>query len=73
TYVNKVVALQVFDDIKPNHVLVNEYKPGQGIMRVGNLESCNCAIGDTLQRATRISLTVRNVPKIVKFRLNLGR
>jgi len=32
TYVNKVGALQVFDGIKPNHVLVNEYKPGQGIM-----------------------------------------
>ncbi|XP_015765982.1 PREDICTED: alpha-ketoglutarate-dependent dioxygenase alkB homolog 6-like [Acropora digitifera] len=157
TYVNKVGALQVFDGIKPNHVLVNEYKPGQGIMphedgplfypvvstinlgshtfldfyhplkksnsdvlyqstssledryftsvlleprslflltgdlyhnylhgiaertndviseRVANLESCKSVIADTLERATRISLTIRNVPKILKFKLNLGR
>ncbi|XP_044170529.1 alpha-ketoglutarate-dependent dioxygenase alkB homolog 6-like [Acropora millepora] len=157
TYVNKVGALQVFDGIKPNHVLVNEYKPGQGIMphedgslfypvvstinlgshsfldfyhplkksnsdvlyqstssledryftsvlleprslflltgdlyhnylhgiaertndviseRVANLEYCKSAIADTLERATRISLTIRNVPKILKFKLSLGR
>ena len=32
TCVNKVGALQVFYGIKPNPVLVNEYKPGQGKM-----------------------------------------
>ena len=32
TCVNKVGALQVFYGIKPNPVLVNVYKPGQGIM-----------------------------------------
>ena len=41
--------------------------------RVANLESCKSAIADTLERATRISLTIRNVPKILKFKLNLGR
>ena len=40
---------------------------------VANLESCKSAIADTLERATRISLTIRNVPKILKFKLNLGR
>ena len=41
--------------------------------RVANLEYCKSAIADTLERATRISLTIRNVPKILKFKLNLGR
>lgn len=41
--------------------------------RVANLDACNASIGDTLQRATRISLTIRNVPKILKFKLSLGR
>ena len=32
-YVDKVTSLGLFDDHHmPNHVLVNEYKPGQGIM-----------------------------------------
>ncbi len=34
-YCEKVASLGVFDKAKPNHVLVNEYTPGQGIM-VGN-------------------------------------
>ncbi|XP_064600188.1 alpha-ketoglutarate-dependent dioxygenase alkB homolog 6-like [Liolophura sinensis] len=31
-YAQKIASLRVFDDKVPNHVLVNEYKPGQGIM-----------------------------------------
>ncbi|XP_034253922.1 alpha-ketoglutarate-dependent dioxygenase alkB homolog 6 [Thrips palmi] len=31
-YVQKVSSLDLFGDKKPNHVLVNEYLPGQGIM-----------------------------------------
>lgn len=32
-YVDKVTSLGLFDDHHmPNHVLINEYKPGQGIM-----------------------------------------
>lgn len=31
-YVNKINALHLFGDKKANHVLVNEYLPGQGIM-----------------------------------------
>ena len=31
-YVNKVHSLGLFGEKKPNHVLVNEYLPGQGIM-----------------------------------------
>lgn len=31
-YVDKVTVLDIFDGNKPNHVLVNEYLPGQGIM-----------------------------------------
>lgn len=30
-------------------------------------------IGDVLQRTTRVSLTVRNVPKILKVKLKLGK
>ena len=32
TCMNKVGALGVFAEKLPNHVLVNEYLPGQGIM-----------------------------------------
>lgn len=32
TYVNKINSLGIFETQKANHVLVNEYKPGQGIM-----------------------------------------
>jgi hypothetical protein len=28
----KVTALGMFEDKQPNHVLINEYLPGQGIM-----------------------------------------
>ncbi|XP_071497883.1 alpha-ketoglutarate-dependent dioxygenase alkB homolog 6-like [Diadema antillarum] len=31
-YTQKVASLGVFEDHVPNHVLVNEYQPGQGIM-----------------------------------------
>lgn len=155
----QVGSLSVFNNVTPNHVLVNEYEPGQGIMphedgplfypvvstinlgshtfldfyhplnkgeenteensssltlderyfmsllleprslfiltedlyhnylhgiaertydvvtdKVANLDACkNTILGDTLQRTTRISLTIRNVPKIFKFKINLGR
>lgn len=32
TFVDKIAHLDVFSGYKPNHVLVNEYQPGQGIM-----------------------------------------
>ena len=41
--------------------------------KVANLDACNAELGDTLQRTTRISLTIRNVPKTLKLKLNLGR
>ena len=41
--------------------------------RVANLDTCHPSVGDILLRKTRISLTIRNVPKILKFKLNLGR
>nr|XP_058954946.1 alpha-ketoglutarate-dependent dioxygenase alkB homolog 6-like isoform X2 [Pocillopora verrucosa] len=158
-YTTQVGSLPVFNTVTPNHVLVNEYEPGQGIMphedgplfypvvstinlgshtfldfyhplkkasekteenasasmlneryfmsllleprslflltgdlyhnylhgiaertydvvtdKVANLDACNNAtLGDILQRNTRISLTIRNVPKILKFKINLGR
>lgn len=159
-YATKVGRLSVFNSVTPNHVLVNEYIPGQGIMphedgplffpvvstinlgshtfldfyhplkksayeaedksdqsslsldnryfmsvlleprslflltedlyhnylhgiaertcdvvtdKVSNLDACQAGLGDTLKRSTRISLTIRNVPKILKFKLNLGR
>ena len=36
TYAKKIAALGMFEDKVPNHVLVNEYEAGQGIM-VSNL------------------------------------
>ncbi|KAK0058461.1 alpha-ketoglutarate-dependent dioxygenase alkB 6 [Biomphalaria pfeifferi] len=32
TYADKIGSFSIFEDKKPNHVLVNEYLPGQGIM-----------------------------------------
>ena len=32
TYAKKIAALGMFEDKVPNHVLVNEYEAGQGIM-----------------------------------------
>lgn len=39
---------------------------------IENLENCKnkYKIGDTLQRDTRVSLTIRNVPKTTKWKLN---
>ncbi|XP_038079388.1 alpha-ketoglutarate-dependent dioxygenase alkB homolog 6-like [Patiria miniata] len=31
-YSQKIAELRIFGDLVPNHVLVNEYQPGQGIM-----------------------------------------
>ena len=31
-YAKKIAALGLFEDKVPNHVLVNEYEAGQGIM-----------------------------------------
>ena len=41
--------------------------------KVANLDACKAKLGETLQRTTRISLTIRNVPKTLKFKINLGR
>ena len=41
--------------------------------KVANIDACNATFGETLQRGTRISLTIRNVPKTLKFKINLGR
>lgn len=32
TYIDKIGRLGIFGDCLPNHVLVNEYEAGQGIM-----------------------------------------
>jgi len=142
-FVDKVKNIEVFPDTnKPNHILVNEYLPGQGIMphldgslffptistiscgshtilhfykspkihdkvyslflerrsllilqenmyndymhgidevkddiiddSISNLNLCESQIkiGTSLLRNKRISLTIRNVPKISKFNLN---
>ncbi|KAG7154185.1 Alpha-ketoglutarate-dependent dioxygenase alkB 6-like [Homarus americanus] len=151
---DKITALGAFGDKKANHVLVNEYLPGQGIMphvdgpmfyptittiNVGshsvlefytplnsneemennqnlsmrhigsllleprslliiqedlyttylhgisqvtqdtvsqdmfNFEECKPKLGEVLTRETRISLTIRHVPKVLKTKLMLGR
>ncbi|XP_042880580.1 alpha-ketoglutarate-dependent dioxygenase alkB homolog 6-like [Penaeus japonicus] len=40
--------------------------------RILNLESCAAKIGDTIERSTRISLTIRHVPRVIKAKLLLG-
>ncbi|KAL5008232.1 hypothetical protein ScPMuIL_013813 [Solemya velum] len=159
-YAEKIAGLGVFEDKIPNHVLVNEYRAGQGIMphedgslfyptvstislgshsmlefyhhlslhddsseagdtkkstiedryllsmlleprslvlvcdemykvhlhgiseknsdivtdKVANIDVCEMAnLGDTLHRETRISLTIRYVPKILKNKLFFGK
>ena len=52
---------------------IAERTSDEGTDRVANLDACHASVGDILHRKTRISLTIRNVPKILKFKLNLGR
>ncbi|KAJ8678972.1 hypothetical protein QAD02_014759 [Eretmocerus hayati] len=152
TQINKIESLGVFEkDKTPNHVLINEYLPGQGIMahsdgplfhpvvttiscgshtflefykrldtedivapkhefsllleprsllilqkdlyhdylhsiaerisdtisttNLKNLQMCSQAYNDgqTLNRSTRLSLTIRHVPKTSRLKLKLGR
>lgn len=153
TYCDKISTLGAFSGKTANHVLVNEYKPDEGIMphedgplyhptvttislgshtlldfyrpvgsldeeapqtednrylfsllvkprsllilqdemyqcllhgirgcvqdtltdRVVNLSAAGALSGDTLTRGTRVSLTVRHVPKVMKTKLLLGR
>ncbi|CAG9765291.1 unnamed protein product [Ceutorhynchus assimilis] len=139
-YVDKISSLNIFEDKKPNHVLVNEYLPGQGIMPhsdgplfyptvttiscgshavlefsentekrdkicdllleqrsliivkddmyktylhsisevalddvsgCANLDNCmtSYSLNEKLKRGTRVSLTIRNVPKVLKIKL----
>uniref|UniRef100_A0A671L6V8 Alpha-ketoglutarate-dependent dioxygenase alkB homolog 6 n=2 Tax=Sinocyclocheilus anshuiensis TaxID=1608454 RepID=A0A671L6V8_9TELE len=152
-YTEKISALGAFAGKIANHVLVNEYKPGEGIMphedgpqyhptvttislgshtlldfykpvcqtqseipqteerrymlslfvqrrsllilqddmyklylhgiqgvcedilseHVVNLSSTGAQVGDTLPRSTRVSLTIRNVPKVIRANLLLGK
>ncbi|KAL0880480.1 hypothetical protein ABMA27_002890 [Loxostege sticticalis] len=149
TYLERIHSLNVMDGKKPNHVLVNEYMSGQGIMphldgslfyptittislgshiilkflepnedenevstshafsflleprsllilqdelfshylhcieevtadilddKIANLNKCSDTYirGSTVPRDTRISLTIRHVPKTTTFKLNIG-
>ena len=37
--------------------------------KVANIQSCQAKLGDVLTRGTRISLTIRYVPKVLKVQL----
>jgi len=39
---DKVAALQMFGEKKPNHVLINEYKPNEGIMVILKTINIEC-------------------------------
>ncbi|XP_072130575.1 alpha-ketoglutarate-dependent dioxygenase alkB homolog 6 isoform X2 [Mobula birostris] len=41
--------------------------------KVANLTSCNSKLGAVLTRTTRVSLTIRHVPKVLKTTLLLGK
>lgn len=40
---------------------------------VANLSSTGAQVGDTLPRSTRVSLTIRHVPKVIRANLLLGK
>ncbi|KAF7391372.1 hypothetical protein HZH66_009852 [Vespula vulgaris] len=108
-YVDRITSLNVFErDKPPNHVLINEYLPAQGIMAhsdgplfypivttiscgshtlldfykrndvmegmIKNLDMCAVEYkeGQVLERSTRLSLTIRHVPKTSKLKLKIG-
>ncbi|KTF71261.1 hypothetical protein cypCar_00046665 [Cyprinus carpio] len=126
-YTEKISALGTFAGKTANHVLVNEYKPGEGIMphedgplyhptvttlslgshtlldfykpvcqtqddmykfylhgihgvcedilseHVVDLSSTGAQVGNKLPRGTRVSLTIRHVPKVIWTNLLLGK
>lgn len=41
--------------------------------KVANLAVCRSRVGETLRRGTRVSLTIRQVPKVLKTSIFLGR
>ncbi len=40
---------------------------------IANLRQCNIPVGEQLDRQTRISLTIRHVPKVLRAQIRLGR
>ena len=40
---------------------------------VVNCKQCNVLSGDILKRSTRVSLTIRHVPKVLKAQIRLGK
>ena len=40
--------------------------------KIANLNFCESKLGDSLCRSTRVSLTIRHVPKTLKVKLKLG-
>lgn len=49
----------VYEDILSEHVV--------------NLSSAGAQVGETLSRSTRVSLTIRHVPKVIRANLFLGK
>lgn len=49
----------VYEDVLSKHVV--------------NLSSAGAQVGDTLPRGTRVSLTIRHVPKVIRANLLLGK
>ncbi len=50
---------EVCEDVLSEHVM--------------NLSSTGAQVGDTLPRSTRVSLTIRHVPKVIQANLLLGK
>ena len=40
--------------------------------KIANVNSCESKLGDLLHRNTRVSLTIRHVPKTLKLKLKFG-
>ncbi|XP_063601979.1 alpha-ketoglutarate-dependent dioxygenase alkB homolog 6-like [Penaeus indicus] len=52
---------------------IEETKQDVVTNKILNLESCTANVGETVERSTRISLTIRHVPRVIKAKLLLGK
>ncbi|RVE58474.1 hypothetical protein OJAV_G00209550 [Oryzias javanicus] len=68
-------SLLILQDEMYQHLLHGIHGRTQDLLteQVVNLSSTGVLLGETLTRSTRVSLTIRHVPKVMKMKLMLGR
>lgn len=60
---------QVYEEYLHSIEEAGEDLVGEAVRNLGLCDGVN--VGDRLKRGTRVSLTIRNVPKVSKFKLRL--